>query len=368
MSGLVHYNAINSLNAGVSAGLPGFAALKKMYGWFYPAATIIDRTENLVMPTKNRLHPACRLPKLRSINMTYRDCCNHRAHEIWNLSDRLGVPISIMWSGGIDSTRTIVSFLENFPQNELADRVKILATEFGKVENPHFYYRHILPNFQLSSSEMVPWLFDKSTILVTGELNDQLFGSDIYRHYYTLHKDYFNLPLKKEQILVFMERMISDKSVTNFLFDSGLKSAESYGVTLEKNSDWWWWWNFSCKWQFVYMRLFSLASPRCQPNIDKDYPYLQHFFDSENFQLWSINNPQIRIFQRINDYKMQARKEIYEFDRNENYFINKSKKGSLFLVFSQRLLADAIDEDFNFYEKPDFAQWYEPNNSISFLD
>jgi hypothetical protein len=108
----------------------------------------------------------------------------------------------------------------------------------------------------------------------------------------------------------------------------------------------------------------ALAIPRLWPAIDQDYysNYLHHFFATDQFQLWSINNPQVRVIEKWSDYKNQAKLEIFGFDGNQNYYENKTKRGSLATVFNQRTVAEAIGTDFKFYSHIEMSNWYNPNN------
>lgn len=367
MKGLYHYNAITAMRSGKA---PGYAGYRKIYDWAYAAAVLQDRTGYMRTPIRGRLNDESIIPRPAASTLNYKDCCDRRAKEIWDLSGELGLPIGLMWSGGIDSTRMAVSFLENFPRAELADRVKILTSEMARLENPRFYQEHLLPNFELRSSEMMPWLFDRKMIIVTGEHNDQIFGTDAFRHIFLHYNEYFNSPLTREGIRIHLDTMISDTRLNDYFYDVGVESAAKYGIVLEKHSDWWWWWNFNMKWRYVYFRIFALAAPKCWPMIDSGFigRYLHHFYATDDFQLWSINNPQIRYLKKWNEYKHQAKLEIYQFDKNEDYYLNKSKKGSLNTVFQQRDVVQAIDEDFNFYKEFDPDAWYDPDNTFKDFD
>jgi hypothetical protein len=133
---------------------------------------------------------------------------------------------------------------------------------------------------------------------------------------------------------------------------------------LEKDIDWFWWWNFCFKWQSTWFIKLTLCAPKLRVNLTESYinDYTPHFFDSTQFQLWSINNPQVRILNKWTDHKYQAKLEIYNFDKNKNYLENKVKRGSLKTIFNQRLLFEGIDSDFNVINKINPDQWYTPNN------
>ena len=142
------------------------------------------------------------------------------------------------------------------------------------------------------------------------------------------------------------------------------KSSESYGIRLEKDIDWFWWWNFCFKWQSTWFIKLTLCAPRLRANLTEDYirDYTPHFFDSIQFQLWSINNPQVRVLKKWTEHKHQAKLEIYNFDKNKNYLETKVKRGSLKTIFNQRLLFEGIDSNFNIIDKITPDHWYNPDN------
>jgi len=327
---------------------------------------LVDRTNQFKQPISTKVYPGSELPPLTSNFLSYRDCCNKRAAELWDLSIRLQKPLGIMWSGGIDSTRMLISFLENFPLAEVKERIRVLTSYDGVVENQEFFRTYIAGKLTIINSETTPWLFDKSIILVTGEHNDQLFGSDMLKNFMLEKADSYNSNLSKDIIFSYLNQRIQNPKVTMLLVDGVCQSAATYGITIEKNSDWFWWWNFCFKWQAVKFRLLALCEPNLIHNLTADFTntYLQHFYDSADFQLWSINSVEARTITRWIDYKKQAKIEIFDFDKNQNYFDTKLKKPSLRTVFLQRMLFEGIDSDFNIVQKVNIDDYYLPNNDF----
>ena len=176
MTALYYFNPIT-----VTKGLLTKDAISwsKVYNLIGRAVGMNDRSGTLTQPIKQAIYDRCRLPVLEDRAYSYEECCDRRARELWDLSTELGKPIGILWSGGIDSTGIVVSFLRNFSLAELKSRVKIIISMESILENKNFYTNHILPNFEFVNSEYLPWLFDGSMLIISGELNDQLFGSDL---------------------------------------------------------------------------------------------------------------------------------------------------------------------------------------------
>jgi len=339
----------------------------KVYNLIGQAVGMNDRSGTLSQPIKLATYDKCRLPELSSTYMSYDDAADKRVQEIYEASVKLGKPIGIMWSGGIDSTMIVVAFLRNYSLSILKDRVKIILSTEATLENPEFYINYILPNFEFLNSEHTPWLFDGSIILVTGEFNDQLFGSDLIKFYLTtVGAENLNAKFSRNDIFNYVNNKIKDSRVTNILIDAILESSTNYGIQLEKNSDFFWWYNFCFKWQSVHFRIYALAFPRFIPTINHawDQTYLYHFFQTNEFQLWSINSPGVRYIDDWKNYKMQAKISIYKFNKDYDYFRNKIKRPSLQTVFNHRLLSEAVTEDFEILEKFDPHEFYNPDNSF----
>src|SRR5262249_8038965 len=130
-------------------------------------------------PFKFKLYDKFRLPTdLHGFKATYEECCLRRAQELLDLQDRVRVPIALFYSGGIDSTLVLISFARLLGAR-LKARVRVFLSVNSINENPNFYYSFVRKHCRIESSEKFSYLFDGSHIIVGGEHNDQLFGSDI---------------------------------------------------------------------------------------------------------------------------------------------------------------------------------------------
>lgn len=363
MKSLYYYNPISAMR--LSSG-PDVERWKKLYNWVSPGNSLADRVGNFTTPVATVSYSGCGMPAYQPTTMTYKDCCNLRAKQLMDLSVQLKKPLGIMWSGGIDSTRVLVAFLENYPMSVLKEHLRIIISHDSVIENPVFYKKYILPNFEFINSEYVPWLFDKSIILVTGELNDQLLGSDTMKGYRMANSAEFTKPFNKDHIMGYVSTMMKDTVAAAIMVNAVIDSAEKYGRPIELNCDWFWWWNFCFKWQGVWFRLMILSMPKQWNNIDQNFPetYLHHFYSTNEFQLWSVNTPQYRDMKVWSDYKMVAKQDIFDFDGDQDYFDNKIKRGSLYTLFSQRSMPDAIDTNFNIVPIIDVVESHQINNSF----
>ncbi len=84
-----------------------------------------------------------------------------------------------------------------------------------------------------------------------------------------------------------------------------------------------WWWNFAVKWQEItYRSLSDLRDGASFRNI-------RHFFQTDDFQRWSIANPDLKIRDSLESYKWPAKEFIYGFAGDAGYRDHKIKVGSL---------------------------------------
>jgi len=367
MNSLYYFNPLSFSQFPINQDIANWSKIYKLINF---AVGMNDRTGTLKQPVRQSIYAKCELPALDpSFNLSYSDCCDKRAAELYELSVTTGKPLGVMWSGGIDSTMILVSFLRNYSINDLKSRVKVIISSESKIENPEFYKNFVLPNFEFVNSEHTPWLMDGSMIIVTGEFNDQLFGSDMMKTFISKRGAHMlSSPYNRDTMYSYLNSSINDPNVTNTMINAVINSSNVYGIKLDKISDFFWWYNFCFKWQNVYFRMYSLMSPRNFHNLNTEFDsvYMQHFYHSDYFQLWSITHPEVRIIMDWKEYKMEAKTEIYKFDKNEEYYVNKIKRGSLYTVFGQRPLLDGIDSDFNPIATIDPTIWYNPDNFFKY--
>lgn len=334
-----------------------------LYKAFNQSVMLLDRTGVLKQPIRQSVYDVCELPKMRT-SLSYKECCDARAKELIDHATTIGKPLGIMWSGGIDSTNMLVSLLRNYSVGELKDKIKIILSTEARKENYMFYNNYVLPNFEFVNSEMLPWLFDGSLVIVSGEYNDQLFGSDMMRPFILKYGSDFKDKYNKETMFNYINSLVDDSVVSTVLCDSINQSARRAGIEIEKNSDWFWWLNFCFKWQNVHFRLYNIAIGTDHIDAAWDKTHVKHFYQSEEFQLWSMSNPQVREIDDWRMYKREAKDLIYEFDMNERYLLNKIKMPSLFTVFRQRDLNEYTTDSFAIGRRFVPEDFYNPDNDF----
>lgn len=334
---------------------------------------LIDRAGGIDMPFNFKIYPGFEMPSLkdRTFNLTYEDCCNERAQYIIEKSKLLNKPITVLYSGGIDSTTVLVSLMKNLNQSEYRDRVTVALSIDSIVENPNFYHKHIRNQFNIISSDNIGSLLDGRSIIVGGEHNDQLFGSDIIGHIYR-ETDFSNIhhPYTREFITSWFVKSGMAEEYANIWFDlldHQIKTKAECEV--RTNYQFFWWYNFCFKWQNVFFRILTVIDKNKRGMITQEFinDNFLHFFSSTSFQLWSMTNSDKKMLENWTSYKMESKKVIFDFNKDADYFNNKIKIGSLFQLFIQRDSAEAIDSDLNIIDDGKLipSEFYNPSNSFS---
>lgn len=329
---------------------------------------LIDRSEMITMPYNFKLWEPFRMPRdLTNFNLSYEDCCEARAAELLELSERINKPIMFFYSGGIDSTLVAISFIRAANGRNIRDRVTVAMTPDSIIENPRFYYDHIRTRFSLVSSEQFNHLFTKDWIIVGGEHNDQLFGSDIVGKIDTVMGfDRLHLPMEDGLLRDWFTRNHMSDLQANYWFDMLVWHAGQAPCEVRTSFDLLWWLNFNFKWQSVFFRMLLRVTPSNQSRVNDQWINTQfhHFFSSENFQKWSMLNHSLKIRDSWRSYKYHAKDVIYKFTNDMIYRNEKLKKGSLFKLFLSRRTPVALTTDWQYLYQLAPSELYQAQNNF----
>lgn len=333
---------------------------------------MIDRTDHIKMPYNFVLYPDCQLPRdLTNFDLTYEQCCEQRVAEIVEVSRRLNKPITIFYSGGIDSTMVLISFMKYLSPEELRSRVRVSMSVDSIYENKNFYHDYIRKMCTIIPSERMSSMVDGSSILVDGELNDQLFGSEIIGNMYRSDLlEHVSDPYSRDFIVGwYVHNKISKESANKWfdIIDDHIKTQAPCEV--KTNYQFFWWWNFVFKWQSVYLRIFLRMDTNLRHLVDHNFidTYVHHFYASPEFQKWSMLNHHLKLQDSWKTYKWEAKRLICEYNRDTSYRDNKVKMGSLYHLYGQKKSAECMTTNFEFVDLDEFdpTVFYNPNNSFN---
>ena len=342
-------------------GIKNFSHFFKIYN---PAITVIDRSNTISTPIHTTsLFP---LPAVRPLTSTFEELCNARAQELLKQADTLGVTLYTFWSGGIDSTLLLISLLKNATPAQ-RDNIVVLLSEDSIQEYELFFREHIDGVLRVDSSNMFPYLLGSEHILVNGEHNDQLFGSDIVAKFIARFGEAFpHQHYNPDNFFTLFNETLGDEDAARFYVRLFEKLKGGAPVPIVSNYDFLWWINFSLKWQTVSFRQLPFTAERNIEKISREYitSRFVRFYNTDDFQIWSMTNPDKKIKDSWKTYKWVCKDIIYDYTKDADYRDNKIKKGSLHSLLLQQKSYKFIDDSFSFYQKLDFEEYYNPDSDF----
>lgn len=292
-------------------------AIGETRGWFTMTQQILMRSaKSSLFDRTGTLDTGVPLTVLDPIpsgttEKSLKELCAEEAQRIKDLNR----PVTMYWSGGIDSTLALVSLLQAGVED-----ITVALSAASVLEYPLFYREHIegkLKQRRLRPSIIDSVKHDDNEIIVTGEFGDQMNGSIIM--FYDAYKDVdlTGLPWKDSQAAA------NGKRYVELMEPQVLKAP----FEIVSSYDFMWWLNFSCKWQTVLVRMGGTTQHPVE-FADK----VRHFFRHDDFQRWSMNEDNHRRFKYIDmpaTYKHHMKQLIADFTHDEVYQQNKLKVGSL---------------------------------------
>lgn len=295
-----------------------FSAVDRM-AWFnitncskYKGLPLLDRSATLKsFVNLSILDP---MPSYSTMTTSFSDLMIQRANQLI----ATGKPIDMYWSGGIDSTSILAALLRSGVTN-----IHVYLTPASIAEYPLFFTKYVrdLPH-TIQDGPAVNVKVNLNNIIVSGELGDQIFGSDLILQY---------------------DRADLDMPYVGFFHQDFVNSMKPVidNAPIEINSliDFLWYFNFCFKWHFVKLRL-PMQSNFVNSNWQN---YFCPFFDTLEFQLWSMNNRDKIIKTDMNTYKWISKEFILDFTGDNDYFKNAIKLRSLKILSSARW--NAINSD-----------------------
>jgi len=290
-----------------------------------------DRTNTLYSNLKLE---GSSIPDATGFTKTFTEVADEKGIELWNEDKEL----KVYWSGGIDSTVALISLLKSKP-SDWHDRLKIIYSLNSIEEYPLFWNNYIKDKIQTEevlrpNQDDNKYYMDKpfsSSVLehiknnldiglsVTGECGDQLFGSSGF----VAHPELLEITLDK-----FLKERYPDDIDEIKLFNSKCP------YTITSVSDLFWWWNFNVKWEEVTYRALALVKNK------KDLNNSRPFFRTNDFQKWSISNPDKKIKNTLESYKFTAKDYIFDYTSDADYRDKKLKVGSLRVKWGSTIAID----------------------------
>ena len=329
------------------------------HGWSWskitqlvPGSTDLrSRIGKFATPWEAPHDPLYQPPDLRYVDYDLFDIIDHRALEVFDIAKKNNKKIALLWSGGIDSTLVLTSFLKNLQTADF-ENIEIVLNSDSLFENFDFYRNFISNKFK--THHLLDFEINNDTlnryIVLHGDPGDCIFGPSLLAFWHLAREGKHTLPWKdyRHLIISFFDDDESIHRVPRFGFwyvnkiSKNLEEVKPDGV--DTIADWWWWNYFNFKWTASIVRPFvRLRKDYSQPISRKHQEDFANytFFNTDKFQLWSYSNLKnhFRDVQKgSSNIKQEAKKYIFEFDRNELYTNKKTKMAGRGLDFERRIL------------------------------
>lgn len=348
---------------------PDRSRFGEIYNLIGANTSLTDRTGFIKIPFTVAAAPELKVPYGTALSL--REATDLRVRELLNIQDQLNVPIHVYYSGGIDSSYVLSSLLSRMTPEAASERLVVAMTTESIFENPTLYQKFIRGKIRVVPGDDFSKCLDLQKIVISGELGDQLFGSDIMMAAKSLFGEdrIFDCHYYDPAFEIFQHVGISVSSAERWLHLI-TTSAESFGFQVYNLHDLLWWYNFTCKWQGVYFRMMAYSVPTYRENAKKavDEGYYQNFFASRELQLWSFVNQKTGVKYKRElswpGYKYPMKEEIYKLTGDEYYLQNKIKSGSLWKCLRNKFKAKAITSDYQFIDDLTGLDLYNPENSF----
>lgn len=351
-------------------GLPGidkWSLTRALYGH---NGAMVDRTNTISTPFNTKTIEWLSMPTLESnFTKTLEQCCHEYARDIINQAILENKTITMMWSGGIDSTCMMSSFLSIANPDELT-KITVLLNKDSILENTEFYQNHLIGKIKCKDSNTWPSHINPSIIFLTGEGGDQLgwFGFTRYSElaFNELGWNFLKLPATSDNIIKCLERVGQTKEVSTVCYERVIDPLQKSAVVdVNTVSQSLWWTIFCIKWQNVYLRIMNNLLDTHNVTTEYMQSNFKMFYQSDDIQRWVMcNNETMLWVKKFKDIKRPLKEIIYNFDRNKNYLENKVKLGSLERLSRMRPSVGFITSEWEFLDTVEVESYYNKNNSF----
>ncbi len=345
-----------------SPGMSRYSHFLKLYGkWTIP----VDRTGTITMPIHDvSLFP---IPKFRTFPKTFEELCDERAAQVLADAEKLSTTMYVLYSGGIDSTCLLVSLLKHATPQQKENIVVLLSHE-SIIENPRFYDAHIRGKLRTGSSISFTDRIGADCYLLSAEHNDMVMGSEKIGKMMTRYgPESIYEPYNRDTIAgLFSGSFDGDMDLAHFYVDIFERIRNTAPVPIENNMDFLWWANFVVKWQSCFHYILLFTPPRNAEKVTQAYldQRFISFYNTEDFQLWSMNNLDKRIKDTWKSYKWVVKDIIYNYNKDADYRDHKTKKGSLLPLIGFNPPHHFITEGIHFSNDLKPEEYLRPDNDF----
>ena len=259
--------------------------------------------------------------------MTFEECCIMRVNDLISYANLIDRDIYVAWSGGVDSTTIITSFLMNDKLDK--SRFHVLYNKHSVEEYPFFY--DLLKKNGILMHDCLYDLFLMDTrqgdhLIIDGTCGDKMESNstvDILKYYNFDDKSWVDSVTKLCSILGYKNRDYYIERFEAYItyFDLPITSFQELAWLME----------FGCEWRRT-TELRKLLSCCPERRIS--------FFDTTYFSKYALDryqNISHGYCSKGSKYKEAFKKIIYKYTKDEEYFLNKGKEIHPWLFCNENL-------------------------------
>lgn len=360
----IKYSAIKECD------LPGMKNWQLSNNFFGITSCLVDRSGMITAPLRMKVHPKCHLPELpKNFNKSFEEICLERGRELLRIQTVTRKPLYLMYSGGMDSTATLATFIQLLSESELRDRIIVLLNETSISEYPNFYHRHIKGKIRIVSSELYSHLLGQGATVVNSLLCGWLFGPTQYIQVATelYGFDGVHGAINESKFISVLVASGHSEEAAKYWYGIVCHQITRYKkVEIRTLFEFLWWFVFIFGWQSDYLKVSLRLLPNASTQITDtffDSQYLD-FYASDSFQIWAMLNNHHKLKEGWNTFKWPVKKFIFDFNKDQDYRDNKVKMPSLSRLFHNNRPSLAMTDAYEFINEIDMHSLYLPKNDF----
>lgn len=346
---------------GISPHIQPPEVIGQIYG-----CPVVDRT-NTICFGSSKLKTDHPMPDFsKNFTTALSEIMMQRAEELWRWIEDTGKLGIVWWSGGIDSTALLVAMLRTATPERIK-LIKVGMNERSINEYPLFFNKYVRDLPYTFMPQAAGRDIDLNVLHITGEIGDQLFGSDYLEACFAgggrefQGKKHFvgniNAPWQDT-----MSRFVRDQlqymnlpsEYVQPIMDTYEKLNTASPIEINTLFDFWWWSNFNLKYSNVVGRIPMSTQ---QPHIA--HKCIVAFFNTPDFQRWSVFNHDKKIGSTWKSYKKELKQFVFDFNKDKDWFTHKTKGASLGVhTYSSNLVMDSNYQVYGLKDKEQILKTY----------
>lgn len=263
--------------------------------------------------------------------------------------------VYMFWSGGIDSTVILTAILKNWSVEELK-QLTVVCNQHSVDEYPNFYQRFVKDKLDTVSSDLFfgdKIKYNHNNIYIASDTGDVVIGYNFIPYFNQKFPGLYNKSYKKhsKELIEYFGK----NDIGYYAYQRIRRSLDKNNIEVDTVFDFLWWIDFN--WSFdqnlyYFAHMFSLLPEE----LDTRKFFIDNMFDwfkVPYFQQWAFSTigTSLRIKDDILSFKYAYKKYIYDFDKDLDYFLYKTRESSIpkndHVHHGRKVLA--IDKDWTLY-------------------